>query len=323
MNTISPKSIFDYLEERIVGQKEAKKAISNAVYMHYVRFIQSYYEPEKSIKKSNLLLMGPSGNGKTLLVKTAAEAVSKLVGYDVCPVLEMDATSITGSGWSGHDAEDLLGSHHERCKNEDVFHSSIVVIDEIDKLCMPAISSGGHDFNKTTQYSLLKLVEGTPLHGIKKMGRAQDLNTNNMLFIFAGNFPQIRHKREDSKKGIGFTYENDLDKQEDKSLHTQLEEAGMVTQLAGRISSVAELGVLNKQELKKILLELLIPDRQDTFEFMGTSFKLKAKDIDEIVEDCHKKKMGARGLEAALDAKLEDRIFNSSFSLQDKLLEDK
>lgn len=318
MNEISPKLIYDYIDDRVVGQKEAKKAVSNAVFLHYVRFIQSYFQPEKAIKKSNLLLMGPSGNGKTLMVRIASEALSEIVGYDVCPVLEIDCTTITGAGWAGHDIEDLLEKHYKDCKNEDLFHSSIIILDEIDKICNPAISSSGTDHNKITQYNLLKFVEGTELH-FKSKG-SSSLNTNNMLFMFAGNFPQIRHQRKDKQKTLGFA-PNVEEMKKDES-HTELEKAGMVTQLAGRISNVTELQRLNKKELKTILLEFLIPDRLETFEFMESSFRLKKSDIEYIVEECSKRNMGARGLEALLDEKLEDRIFNCTFSLNDKVLID-
>lgn len=318
MNKISPKMIYDYIDDRVVGQKAAKKMVSNAVFLHYVRFIQSYFQPEKQIKKSNLLLMGPSGNGKTLLVRIASEALSALVGYNVCPVLEVDCTTITGTGWVGHDMEELLERHYKDCGNEDLFHSSIIILDEIDKICGSAISSGGTDHNKITQYSLLKYVEGTDIH-IKSKSKNK-LSTHSMLFMFAGNFPQIRHEREKKNNYIGFTRSADELKNEES--HTELEKAGMVTQLAGRISMVAELERLTKEELKEILVDFLIPDRMETFEFMGSSFRLKKQDIEEIVEECNKRNMGARGLEALLDQKLENRVFNCEFTLEDKVLED-
>lgn len=322
ISRVSPRAIYTYIDKYVVGQEDAKRTIANAMFLHYVRFLQSFHDENKSmIKKSNVLLTGPSGSGKTYLVRRAAEALRHLSPYDgLAPVLEVDCNTLSSAGWSGNDIEDVLETHYmDYGKNEAAFSSSVVFLDEIDKLCIPAVGTGGTDHNKNTQYGLLKIVEGYAVY-LPKLKRQVD--TSKMLFVFAGNFPQLRRQRdEDLRPALGF-YSHDAriggDDTDIKSLHLELEEAGMVTQLAGRISFVDETELLTKDQLEHALLfaeDSIFQQYKSTWHFMGEEpFELTDSEISEIIDFCHDNKVGVRGLQAAIDNLLKDRIFNLSFA---------
>ncbi len=308
MISISPKEIYEYVDQYVVGQHEAKVAISNCMFMHYVKCMQSISQ-KKAIAKTNLLLMGPSGSGKTLLVMQAAEALREITQVELAPFLEIDCTSLAAVGWEGNHIMGLLECHKDDCGLSPFgFETSVIFLDEFDKMCIPAIGSSGTDHNRNTQYNLLKVVEGVVFaRGTKKF------DTSKMLFVFAGNFPQIRHRREkDSKPSMGF---GGVDTQAaGMDVHTELEKGGVISQLVGRISQVAELHRLGKKELRDILVYQMIPEHAETWWFMGGELKVSDYHIRKIVAAAHKKGTGARGLQAGLDLYLSKELFKASFT---------
>lgn len=320
--TVTPRMIVEYLDKFVEGQDEAKKTLSVALFMHYVRFFQSQHTTD-TLKKSNVLLMGPSGNGKTLMVKSACAAL-ELIGKMVfgwpkfAPMLEIDCTSLSARGWEGDNFTGLLDDHRKMIgrtnatasEAKQILASSVIYFDEFDKLCMPAVGKSGTDHNKTTQYNLLKAVEGTPL---KLPGLSVPVDTSKMLFVFSGNFPQIRHKRKDNKKVMGFTGQQE---NKDIDIFTELQHAGMITQLAGRVSYVAELQELDRKQLRKVLVSHILPEVESTFNFMGYDMKISNYYLTKIVDEAISKGTGARGLQAAVDKHFMKQLLDMEFAVK-------
>lgn len=312
---ISPKLIHKELNKVVIGQEEAKKTMSCAMFIHFVKFVQSL-QLKKEVKKTNTLLLGPSGSGKTLLVREAAKIMQRLTNTELGPVLEVDCTSLSARGWVGDDLNELLEDHYKEHKSNDaIFNSSIIFLDEIDKLCMAAVGQGGTDHNKHTQYNLLKAVEGSE---IRLPNSKKVIDTSKMMFVFAGNFPQIRHADASRKKPqMGFTERKDKSVKNKSVLdvHNKLEEGGMITQLVGRITSVAELQPLQKKDIRKILTDITIPEYLETFDFMGYELGLTRKDVNAIAETAWNRKVGARGLQSALEEYLFDHLYELQFDV--------
>ncbi len=320
MPTISPKMIYDKINEKVVGQEAAKRIVSTSMFLHWVRFCRAMrLEADLAetgtvkpitLKKSNILLTGSTGTGKTLIVREAAVAIQQLTGYPICPVLEVDCTELTGRGWEGESLTHLIrGMYDKHSKNDLGVASAVIFLDEFDKICKPAISSAGVDHNKQTQYNLLKAIEGTVIPGSKD--GTPEINTSKMLFIFAGNFSEIREKRAAVNKQIGFNRQ-DMDLSQ-KDLHTELESVGCSTQLVGRIAQVGELKELTKAELMEVLDRFLLPEYTDTWSFLNRTLKVKKRYKEDMVQRCFDRKTGARGLQADLARHVEGELFNTEF----------
>lgn len=314
---VSPQAIYDYVSKFVVGQHEAKMTVATSLFLHVSKYMYYKYSGvDMPIKKSNAILLGPSGSGKTYIVSKAIEGIRTLYGIDdLMPLLEIDATRVTGSGWAGMDLDSAVSEHMKNCKNPDSANTAVIFVDEIDKLCMPAISGQGTDHNRLTQYGLLKLVEGFkgPADDGRSMGKANvELDTTHVLFIFAGNFPHIRHAREEmGKTPMGFNSVPDENKL--TSLQLELEGAGMVTQLAGRITMSAETSELNEEELIQVLTETegnIIDQYKGLWSFItsGSKLKITKKDLNEMVNYCVSNNVGTRGLHTAADIFLQKKL---------------
>ena len=317
---LSPKAIYDEVSKKVVGQEQAKRTICTAVFLHFVKFMQASLQKREDIKRSHVLLMGPSGSGKTYIVREAIKAINTITNLPACPLLEVDCTSITATGWAGEDFEDLLQEHlDEYIENISLFNSSIIFLDEFDKICKPMHGSGGDNFNKNTQYSLLKTVEGIDVkckRAILDTGNPVECrpSTKNMLFIMAGNFSEIRDAEDDPRIPIGFKGESEeVDAFVD--IHKRLEDMGMSSQLAGRVAHVGRLDYLTKEELEIVLTEHLIPDYKETWKFMGLDFEITDETKKKIIDDCYGRKLGARGLQVDLAKVLEEHLFEAEFKL--------
>lgn len=308
---ISPKAIYEEISKTVIGQEQAKRMVSNVVFLHFVRYIQSVKEG-KLLKKTNSLLMGPTGCGKTFIVREASKAIRKLTGYPICPVLEVDCTELTARGWEGDSLTDHIKDHYEEFgENEATFNSTIVFLDEFDKLCKPAVSSSGNDHNRLTQYNLLKTIEGAEIKIKSSYGIPRKISTHKMMFIMAGNFSEVRALREQRKNVMGFRQATEEEKFVD--FHTELENVGMVTQLVGRTPHVAELYDLEPPDLKIILNEHLLPEIKDTWRYLNRDLNISEKDIEKIVQNCYTRKTGARGLQTDLAKHIEDDLFDAEF----------
>lgn len=317
--TLSPKRIYEVLSQNVIGQVEAKREIANILFTHYVN-MQYRLMTGKSVKTSNFLLQGPSGNGKTLIINEGVRAVRSITGQDIMPLLNVDSTALHPEGWAGLNLSDVLESHRD-VNSKEAFASTVMYFDEFDKLAMPMHSSGGGDAHKQMQYAMLTLVEGTdykiPSCGMKS---GHSIDVSNFLFVFSGNFPDIRKNRDDDKKtpmGIVPLEDKGKTNKDPEDLFIQLTKAGVATQLAGRISSVVEIKPLSKVELKEVMFQLLLPKVIDVYGFMNHTLHVPYDEIDKMVNKAFDRKTGARGLQASLTEYLRDTLFEQEIQIVD------
>lgn len=291
---IYPKETYEKLSDYVIGQDEAKKCVSNALFLHYMKTRRCILEDADYGPKSNMLLVGPTGCGKTHLLKSLERV------HPGIPILHIDATCITKSGFDGNSLDDLI----LKWRNE----FGIVFIDEIDKLCGELKTTKSDNWYKELQQNILKIVEGTKLH--EKHGKGVD--TSNILFIFGGNFKDLREnmKKEANKVSIGFKATKHEAK-DFKYLHQELMNVGIIPELAGRIAQVVELEPLTKDSLREIFYSAKGPYANyiDLMNFIGYDLYLTEDEIDDIVNKAYELNTGARGLQTGLDDFLADYIF--------------
>lgn len=302
---ISPKEIYEYIDKYVSGQEEAKRAVSNAMFLHVVRFFEAFIEGADH-KPSSILLMGPSGTGKTEIVKRAVEAVVEISGYSICPLLEVDCTHLAATGWSGQHLDDLLSSHYTKYgKNEAQFASTVVFLDEFDKLCIPAFGQGGTDHNRQTLYNMLKTLEGVDVDYDGK----RTFSTKKMMFVYAGAFSNVANQRKADQKVMGFTSQKGG---MPTSVIQELDRCGVPTQILGRINTYAELEKLTKKQLRDVLLNTkdnALDKYKGTWKYLGKDLHISRYHIDKIVNKCYNNGTGARGLNAELYKHLERELF--------------
>lgn len=319
---LKPKEIFDKLSEDVVGQDYAKKVLSVAAYNHYKR-INS--ESTVNISKSNILLIGPTGCGKTLL----AESLAKLL--DV-PFAMTDATTLTEAGYVGEDVENLVKRLLENADNDiDKAQRGIVFVDEIDKIARksenPSITKdvGGEG----VQQALLKLIEGSII-GIGKGKRKNpeestvSIDTKNILFICSGAFQGIEkvvNGRNDSSTAIGLT-SNIKDTSNDKNLTEAMKNVmpedlakyGLIPEFIGRLPVIATLSEVKEETLIQILTEpkdSLVNQYSELFGSEGIDIEFNVDALKEIAKVALKRKTGARGLKSIVENTLIDTMFNA------------
>ena len=314
-----PKEIKEHLDTYVIGQEEAKKTISVAVYNHYKRILNPTHDSEIEIDKSNVILLGETGTGKTLLARTIARML------DV-PFCIADATVLTEAGYVGEDVESVLSRLLQAADyNVEQTERGIVFIDEVDKIARksdnPSITRDVS--GEGVQQALLKLLEGAEVSVPPQGGRKHpeqkliSINTKNILFICGGAFAGIEKiiERRVNRASIG--YQNDDDHIDDENLlqyaaPADLKSFGLIPELIGRFPVFTHLNPLDASALRQILTEpknALCKQYIELFKMDGIDLKFDASGLDYMVEKAVEFKLGARGLRSIMEAVLNDAMF--------------
>jgi ATP-dependent Clp protease ATP-binding subunit ClpX len=320
---LKPAEIKAHIDQYVIGQDDAKKVLSVAVYNHYKRLSQKInIEDEVEIEKSNIMLVGETGTGKTLLAKTIAKILH--VPFCIC-----DATVLTEAGYVGEDVESIL-TRLLQAADYDVASAErgIVYIDEVDKVARksdnPSITRDVS--GEGVQQALLKILEGTVVNVPPQGGRKHPdqkmipVNTNNILFICGGAFDGIERKIANRLRtqAVGYKVKKDDTELDLKNLYKyitpqDLKSFGLIPELIGRVPVLTHLNPLDREALRNILTEpknSLVRQYMKLFEFEGVELVFDNEVLDFVVDKAMEYKLGARGLRSICEAIMLDAMFD-------------
>lgn len=317
LNKLSPRFIHEELDKVVAGQQEAKETLSIVSYGHVMRLCNAV-ERKHLIEppRFTTFIVGPTGTGKTLLVSTLAEILD-------LPFMKIDAMHLVVPGFSGMSMLEHLEELYYRVnRKSDLFNRSIIFIDEFDKLCEASPTTHHVNHNQQIQNSILSILDGSVMTG----KRNNDIDTRNMLFILGGAFENIYKKRSHASTQVGFKAEKFIEPElpyKTPLKFKELEEAGIVREILGRISVITPVYKLSKPEIKHALTEVsnsILEQFATLFYIHQKDLPLKDQDLDSIVDELYNSPYGMRNAKQILFDYFKEHMLNLEYTASESIL---